>query len=336
MLQRFSHALLALLAAAPLAQAAGGEGWLADFDAAVTAAKAEKKDLLVDFTGSDWCGWCKRLDAEVFKHEAFLTPAKKDFVLVALDFPRGEEAKAKVPNPKRNDELQAKYGVQGFPTIMLLTADGLVLGQMSYQPGGPEKFVADMSAIRTKAHAELGAYRALVETWTKAQGEDKFKAWDALAARLIQDGGESSVAKLMIEPVRTGLAFDAEKQAARRLKAVEALLVGGEQDQALIDLASQLDPKNEAGVLERGVAAVFKQINDLEAMKAALAKLDALVALGARKHKELDFDLHANAAYFCAQHLNEPERAKAYAKTAKQIGSDNPRAMEFIEGILGS
>ena len=61
------------------------EGWIADFDEAVKLAKAEKKDLFVDFTGSDWCGWCKKLDAEVFSKEEFLTAAKKSFVLVALD-----------------------------------------------------------------------------------------------------------------------------------------------------------------------------------------------------------------------------------------------------------
>src|SRR5262245_55856336 len=206
MIRRIPHALLALLAATPAAVAApGGEGWAADVDKAVATAKAEKKDLFVDFTGSDWCIWCKRLDKEVFAHEAFLTAAKKDFVLVALDYPHSDEAKAKVPNPKRNDELQDKYSIQGFPTILLMNADGVVYGQMGYEQGGPEKYVESLAAARKKGREELTKYQQLVDTWTKASGDAKFTAWDALADALAKDGEESRAASLLIEPVRAGL-----------------------------------------------------------------------------------------------------------------------------------
>ncbi|MGB0767609.1 MAG: hypothetical protein ACPGYV_07840, partial [Phycisphaeraceae bacterium] len=77
-----------------------------------------------------------------------LDEAKKNWVLVALDFPRDEEIKAKVPNPERNKELQAKYGVRGFPTILLMTADGEVFGRTGYQAGGPEKYLEHMAELR--------------------------------------------------------------------------------------------------------------------------------------------------------------------------------------------
>ena len=90
-------------------------GWLTDFDKAVETAKQEKKDLLVDFTGSDWCGWCIKLKEEVFDHDEFTKAVTPHFVLVALDYPRGEEAKAKVPNPERNKELSRSTGSRAFP-----------------------------------------------------------------------------------------------------------------------------------------------------------------------------------------------------------------------------
>jgi len=106
--------------------------WLEDYDEAVKVARAEGKDLFVDFTGSDWCGWCIRLDSEVFEHDEWLDAVQGDYVLVKLDFPRKQEIKDLVPNPKRNEELKNKLGVTRFPTIMLLTADGDSFGRTGY------------------------------------------------------------------------------------------------------------------------------------------------------------------------------------------------------------
>ena len=84
-----SRSLLAsLLALAFTASAfAGGEGWSDNYAKALAQAKAEKKLVLVDFTGSDWCGWCIKLDKEVFSKPEFKTYAKENLVLVELDFP---------------------------------------------------------------------------------------------------------------------------------------------------------------------------------------------------------------------------------------------------------
>ena len=79
-------ACFALLASA--VAYAGGEGWTHDFEAAKKQAAAEKKDLLMDFTGSDWCGWCIKLNDEVFKHDVFKDGVKDKYVLVEVDFPQ--------------------------------------------------------------------------------------------------------------------------------------------------------------------------------------------------------------------------------------------------------
>ena len=70
---------------------AGGAGWSHDVDAALKQAKKEGKDVLMDFTGSDWCGWCIRLNKEVFSQKEFLPAVTKNFVLVELDFPRKKQ-----------------------------------------------------------------------------------------------------------------------------------------------------------------------------------------------------------------------------------------------------
>src|SRR5690606_33705180 len=151
-------------AAAPKSQ----DPWYADFDKAVAAAIEQKKDLLVDFTGSDWCGWCIKLHEEVFAHDSFLEGVQQHFVLVALDFPRGEEAKARVPNPHRNKELLGKYGVRGSPTVLLMTPEGEVFGKTGYEPGGPAKYLASIEEKRSSGKQRIAEIKSLIDTHTKA------------------------------------------------------------------------------------------------------------------------------------------------------------------------
>ncbi|MGA1202639.1 MAG: thioredoxin family protein [Planctomycetota bacterium] len=125
--------------------------WMVDVAKAKAQAKAEKKDLLINFTGSDWCIWCKRLEGEVFKHTPFLDYAGKNFVLLYLDFPNAEEARAKVVDPELNQRLAMEYGVAGYPSIILATHEGNPYGRTGYQPGGPESYVEHLRGIRTMA-----------------------------------------------------------------------------------------------------------------------------------------------------------------------------------------
>ena len=114
-------ALCAALALGAFARGgSAAEGlWQTDFKAAQAKAKEEKKYLLVDFTGSDWCGWCIKLHNEVFDKEPFKAEAPKQFVLVELDFPHEKELSDDLK--KQNKELAEKYKVEGFPTVL---ADG--------------------------------------------------------------------------------------------------------------------------------------------------------------------------------------------------------------------
>ncbi len=95
------------------------EGWVTEVDAAIAQAKKEKKSVLLEFTGSDWCPPCIMMHKKVFSKKEFVGPASKDFVLVHLDFPEGDpELK------KKNDPLAEKYEIEGFPTVILLDSEG--------------------------------------------------------------------------------------------------------------------------------------------------------------------------------------------------------------------
>ena len=119
--------------------------WMTDFAAAQALAKKENKPMLVDFTGSDWCGWCIKLDREVFTQPAFLDYAKKNLVLVKIDFPRNIPQTDAVK--KQNRQLSAKYGIEGFPTILMMKADGKIIGRTGYQRGGAENYVKHLQGI---------------------------------------------------------------------------------------------------------------------------------------------------------------------------------------------
>tara|TARA_B110000438_G_scaffold274819_1_gene295313 strand:+ start:475 stop:1401 length:927 start_codon:yes stop_codon:yes gene_type:complete len=126
---------------------AGGEGWMHDFEAAKKKAAAEKKDLIIDFTGSDWCGWCIKLNKEVFQHDPFKKGVADKYVLVELDYPK-DKSKLSKETIAQNEELQTKYQVQGFPTILLADAEGRPYAKTGYQRGGPEAYVEHLDTLQ--------------------------------------------------------------------------------------------------------------------------------------------------------------------------------------------
>ena len=122
------------------AGAAEEAAWLTDPVAAGAAASKANRPILADFTGSDWCGWCVRLKKEVFDTPEFKAWAAKNVVLLEVDFPR---KKAQKPADKaRNQALAEKYGIEGYPTIVLMDAAGKELGRLGYKRGGPEAWIA--------------------------------------------------------------------------------------------------------------------------------------------------------------------------------------------------
>lgn len=182
-----SHSLTAATLAWTLTVStfAAGDLWVTDFEKAKATAAKEGKDLLIDFTGSDWCGWCIKLRKEVFDLDAFKTAGPKNFVLVELDFPQNKSKQSK-ETQEQNTKLQTQFGIRGFPSIVLADAQGRPYAQTGYQAGGPEKYLPHLDELRAvKAKRD--------EAWKKAEGAQGVEKAKFLAAGLkVLDEGLAS------------------------------------------------------------------------------------------------------------------------------------------------
>ena len=119
--------------------------WLTDLSLVRAKAKEEGKPILMDFTGSDWCGWCIKLKNEVFSQPAFINYANENLVLMTVDFPsRKQQEKSLI---EQNNTLMDTYSIDVFPTIILSDADGKVIGQMGYRRGGPVSYVDHIKGL---------------------------------------------------------------------------------------------------------------------------------------------------------------------------------------------
>ena len=156
--------LLGVLLLAPGAAASDDPIWYPDLGPAQALAAEQGKDLLVDFTGSDWCKWCIQLHREVFSRGSFQEYAREHFVLVSLDFPdkRGEVIRAMSEElQQRNWAHKERYGIDGFPTVLLMSAEGDVWGRTGYRKGGAEAYVAHLEELRGEREQVLASYRGL-------------------------------------------------------------------------------------------------------------------------------------------------------------------------------
>jgi len=120
--------------------------WLTDFDTAKAIATSEHKYILLNFSGSDWCGPCIKMKKEVFESDSFLSIATKQLVLVRADFPRSKKNQLAAPQIKHNEVLAEKYNSEGkFPFTLLLDQNGNILKHWDgYVFASQDKFIADL------------------------------------------------------------------------------------------------------------------------------------------------------------------------------------------------
>jgi thioredoxin-related protein len=132
---------------------ARGSEWQTDYEQALATAKAARKCVLLDFTGSDWCGPCIEMKKVVFSKPAFLTYASKNLILVDVDYPQRKKLSEAVT--KQNERLAKQYDIErsGYPTVVLLDPSGKVLGRLEGYMG---ETPADMIAWLEKAKKKGG------------------------------------------------------------------------------------------------------------------------------------------------------------------------------------
>ena len=299
---------LSLLTSFAVAQDQEQDLWIQDFAAAKARAKAEKKDLLVDFTGSDWCGWCIKLDDEVFGEEAFQAEAPKHFVLVKLDYPRDKSILTE-EIIAQNAALQATYAIQGFPTILLMTADGDVYGQTGYQEGGPEPYNKMLAEMKAKG----AGFQAGLRVARQKSGRERAVAIDDCLNELDPQVVEAYHLDLMKEIV----ALDAEGEAglkdkyADKVRLLEERRLTEAAGRELNELISE-DMQNNRG-------------------KEALAKLDAVIA-------EPKSPVHKQMALFFKGMVTmdvsrDVDAAVALLESALKVAPESPIAAQ-IERVL--
>lgn len=122
-----------------------GINWVTDIQKAEAQAASQQKPIFAYFTGSDWCGWCKRLDANILSHKEFQDYARDNLVMLKLDFPR------RTPQPpevaKVNKSLAQRYGVRGFPTIVLTDAQGKEIARTGFQYMSAAEYVEHLKSL---------------------------------------------------------------------------------------------------------------------------------------------------------------------------------------------
>jgi thioredoxin-related protein len=126
--------------------------WHTDLEKAIEISTKEKKPLMLFFTGSDWCGWCMRLQKEVFLLPEFTEWANDNVVLVDIDFPKNK-SKQSIELQQQNNLLQQQFGIQGYPTIHFVRPDKIdgktnltSLGNTGYRAGGPAAWISEANS----------------------------------------------------------------------------------------------------------------------------------------------------------------------------------------------
>ena len=130
--------------------------WTTNYAKAVEQAQTENKAILLDFTGSDWCGWCMKMKRETLDTPMFKEYAENNLVLVEVDFPHNKPQSDEVR--AQNQQLSQKYQVNGFPAFIIVSKTGRMLGrQDGYLEGGPTAFLAELKKFYRGAPSTASA-----------------------------------------------------------------------------------------------------------------------------------------------------------------------------------
>lgn len=128
-----------------------GQNWLTDFEQAKKTASDQDKNIIIVFSGSDWCAPCIKLDKNIWQSESFKNEAAKDWVLIKANFPRKKANELSKEQTEHNRKLAEKYNIEGsFPLVVILDKNGKLLGKMGFKNVSPEEYIKMIHAIEKK------------------------------------------------------------------------------------------------------------------------------------------------------------------------------------------
>ena len=276
---RMFKKLLALTAAAAMLAPAFAAEWMSDINAAKAKAQAEHKLILMDFTGSDWCHWCIKLRSEVLDKPEFEAYAKDKFVLMEVDVPRNM-GKLTPEIQAQNKQLCSQYKVNGFPTLLVVTYKGTVVGGF-----GGYRSMQDLQAIldkAIKAHADMKAAQKLPDA-------EKENALDAVYATM-------DPAALAAGGYKTKAKENAEKQRKEFETKIMACQTVEEWVKTVDECLAVTMPQNRRYLLDQKFTALVNSAETVEDIKAAekvgreiLETLPAQVAAQVKQQLDRDF-----------------------------------------------
>lgn len=293
---RMMKRALSLLALAALLAPAFAAEWMEDFDAAKSKAQAENKLILVDFTGSDWCGWCIKLRKEVLDKPEFEAYAQDKFVLMEVDCPHKKKLSDKLM--QQNKSLCEQYHISGYPTLLVLNPAGEVVGGFcGYRKQDGIQATLD-KAIKTDA--DLRAAKQLPV-------EQQAAALSGIYQQMSSDARKCG-----------GYIDDGQEAAAEQREAIKAKLCAcssvADMKKVIEEAEPTILPGNKTFFLDRKFTIMVNAAETTEDILAARKVADELIAAlpapyAAHVQKQIDADFADPAAFL--KRLNAARAAEA-------------------------
>ncbi|WIO75058.1 thioredoxin family protein [Porticoccaceae bacterium LTM1] len=311
--------------------------WITDMEQAKKIAKAEGKSIFMFFTGSDWCGWCIKLDEEVLSHDEFLDYAKEKLVLVELDFPQ-DESLVTEEQRDHNEKWKDVFQPRGYPTVYLTDASAQAYAQTGYQAGGPQAYIEHLESFV----AQKTAVEELTEKALQASGMEKVTLLDELLTK----GGKlvSGKSDLMAEILALTKGKDeAMYNKYRMLKGGQDLVDGAD---ALMNSDKSADQKLK-GMLELFAANSF--VKEGEALEGFLqnnlasafpmaGKADQGVEFFGEKASDESYDLPMRQMFTVMQgfmYAETGDEEKAVELVDEAIDMDPDTLEEHLDSLYG-
>jgi thioredoxin-related protein len=298
------------------------EPWTDDINAAQTAAVKEQKDILLNFTGSDWCQFCIALDKAVMGKSEFASEAAKNFVLVTLDFPR-DETKVSPEVAEQNLEWQKRLAIEGFPTIALLDSQLRPYAFTGFREEGPEQYLAHLETLRATriARDEALAKAAKVKGTARAKFLDE--ALEALDHQVVETYYTDLINEIVELDPKDEAGLRTKYYAAQERELQRALL----SDIAMV--ARLKSPEVAVKFIDEAIAAI--RMAPATQYQVLLTKLDLFRKMGQSQRAEGIVD-----EMMKIEGLDAVDLQKLIVKKAFLMFGDNRRAeaLEWLDGKI--